>query len=311
MRRILLVIVLLLALLVVATIGGSYYMLDYSLASAADRADTASCFRRLVERHPEIKPWLDSLNSQGALRDTFVDMPTGERHHGYYVRCDSSRQMAIILHGWRNCGIDILHIGRIYEQMGYSILLPDLHAHGLSEGELIGMGWNDRLDVLHWMTLASRLFGADDVVVHGISMGAATTMCVAGEQLPQGVRSARFVEDCGYTSVWDEFHYELAEEFGLPDFPLMYATSLLCRLKDGWTFGEAAPIDKVRQCRWPMLFIHGDNDTFVPSWMVHPLYEAKPGQKSLWVTKGTIHAKSYTDYTQDYIARVRQFCSQP
>ena len=45
--------------------------------------------------------------------------------------------------------------------------------------------------------------------------------------------------------------------------------------------------------------------------MVHPLYEAKPGQKSLWVTKGTIHAKSYTDYTQDYIARVRQFCSQP
>ena len=79
--------------------------------------------------------------------------------------------------------------------MGYSILLPDLHAHGLSEGDLIGMGWNDRLDVLHWMTVASRLFGADDVMVHGISMGAATTMCVAGEQLPQGVRSARFVED--------------------------------------------------------------------------------------------------------------------
>ena len=47
------------------------------------------------------------------------------------------------------------------------------------------------------------------VVLHGVSMGAATVMMTTGEQLPENVRAA--VEDCGYTDVWEEF-YHPAEE---------------------------------------------------------------------------------------------------
>ena len=36
------------------------------------------------------------------------------------------------------------------------------------------------------------------------------------------------VEDCGYTSVWDEFSAQLKDQFGLPAFPLMNTTSALC-----------------------------------------------------------------------------------
>ena len=201
-----------------------------------------------------------------------------------------------------------MYIGRLYHQeLGYNVLMPDLHAHGLSEGEVIGMGWKERLDVLCWMRVAAGLFRSDSFVVHGVSMGAATTMNVSGEEMPEEVKEVRFVEDCGYTSVWDEFSYELKDEFGLPDFPLMYSTSLLCRLRNGWSFGEASPLRQVAKCRWPMLFIHGDNDHFVPSWMVKPLYEAKPAPKSLWVTAGTEHALSYRDYTAEYLSRLRSF----
>ena len=157
------------------------------------------------------------------------------------------------------------------------------------------------------MTVASELFGTNDFVVHGVSMGAATTMCVSGEKMPECVKNIRFIEDCGYTSVWDEFSYELKEQFGLSDFPLMYATSLLCKIKYGWSFGEAASIKQVKKCPYPMLFIHGDEDTFVPSWMVHPLYEAKQGEKELWITKGTEHAKSYGDYREEYVERIKNF----
>ena len=64
------------------------------------------------------------------------------------------------------------------------------------------------------------------MVVHGISMGGATTMMVSGEEQQPFVKC--FVEDCGYTSVWDEFSHELKSSFGLPPFPLMYTTSWLC-----------------------------------------------------------------------------------
>ena len=77
------------AVLVVATIGGSFYMIEYALAPDEERTDTAACFRQLVERNPEVKPWLDSLNQRGALRDTFIIMPTGEKHHGYFIRQES------------------------------------------------------------------------------------------------------------------------------------------------------------------------------------------------------------------------------
>lgn len=294
----------------VATIGGSFYMLSYSLAPDEQRTDTAACFRQLVEDHPEVKPWLDSLKACQALRDTFVIMPSGERHHAYFVRNGNDRRTAIVIHGWRDCAIDFFYIARIYQQLGYNVLMPDLHAHGLSEGDAIGMGWHERMDVLHWMKVVSQLFHSDNFVIHGVSMGAATTMNVSGEPMPKGIRQVRFVEDCGYTNVWDEFHYEIGEEFGLPDFPLMYTTSLLCRLRYEWSFGQNSPLEQIKKCRYPMLFIHGDRDTFVPSWMIHPLYKTKQGKKSLWITRGTMHAKSYTDYPEEYARRIRDFLNQ-
>ena len=211
-------------------------------------------------------------------------MPSGERHHAYYVRNGNGARTAIVIHGWRDCAIDFFHIARIYQQLGYNVLMPDLHAHGLSEGDAIGMGWNERHDILHWMTMVSQLFHSNNFVVHGVSMGAATAMNVSGEPMP--------------------------EEFGLPDFPLMYTTSLLCRLRYEWSFGQNSPLEQIKKCRYPMLFIHGDKDTFVPSWMVHPLYEAKQSKKLLWITKGTEHAKSYTDYPEEYARRIRNFLNQ-
>ena len=120
----------------------------------------------------------------------------------------------------------MLMIGYLYHRnLNYNILLPDLQSHGLSEGRAIQMGWKDRLDVMRWMDVANSIFGGKtEMVVHGISMGAATTMMISGEQSAPYVKC--FVEDCGYTSVWDEFKQELKSKFNLPSFPLMNATSM-------------------------------------------------------------------------------------
>lgn len=291
----------------VATVGASFYMLDYSLAPDSARRDTAFCFRELRRLHPEVTPWLDSLKAGHSLRDTFVVMPTGERHHAYYALNGSSHTAAIVIHGWRDCAIDFFDIARLYhQQQGCHILMPDLHAHGLSEGDAVGMGWHERLDILHWMEIAHSQWGVDSIIVHGVSMGAATAMNVAGETMPSWLKSIRFIEDCGYTSVWDEFGYQLRQEFGLPAFPLLYTTSLLCKLKYGWSFGEASSLNKIQHSPHPMLFIHGDSDDFVPTFMVHQLYRVKPQPKRLWITKGAQHALSYTDYPEDYARQIKK-----
>lgn len=306
-KRIILGFVAIVGIAIIAVIGGSYYMLDYSLAPDPNRADTDSCYNTLFEDYPETKPWVDSLRRIDALRDTFVVMPSGERHHALYID-NNSRHTAIVIHGWRNCGIDFLYLARIYEKLlGYSVVIPDLHAHGLSEGDAIRMGWTDRNDILHWLSI----FRTDTMVVHGVSMGGATTMMVSGEPIPVGIKDIRFIDDCGYTSVWDEFKGELKSQFALPEFPLMPATSLLCQLRYGWNFSEASALNQVKHCKWPMLFIHGDKDTFVPTWMVKELYEAKPEPKELWITDGAEHALSYKCHKSEYIRRIISFCKSP
>lgn len=307
-KRLLIVFSVALGLLLAVLIGASFYMLHFALAPNPDRFDTESHFADFRQGHPEAVAWLDSLQQAEALRDTFLVMPSGEHHHAYFISSPDSipsRRVALVLHGWRDTPIKFLHIARIYHQLlGFNVILPDLHAHGLSEGRAIGMGWKERLDVLRWMQMGYETMHCDSFVVHGISMGAATTMNVSGEPMPSFVRDIRFVEDCGYTSAWDEFAYELRQEFHLPPFPLQYATSLLCRLRYGWSFGQDSPLRQVARCPYPMLFIHGDRDDFVPSWMVNPLYEAKPGPKQLWITTDCGHNDSYARHTEEYIKAV-------
>jgi hypothetical protein len=296
-------IVIILMIIVTAIVGSGFYMLDYSLGPNPNRTDTAASFRRQFNVYPETQPWVDSLRSINALRDTFIIMPTGERHHALYV-WKGSNKTALILHGWRDSSIGLLFLARLYEhELGYNVVMPDLHAHGLSEGDIIQMGWLDRKDALHWLST----FRTDTMAVHGVSMGGATTMMLSAEDMPKGIKDIRFIDDCGYTSVWDEFTGELKNQFGLPEFPLMYTSSLLCKLRYGWSFGEASALNAVRQSPYPMLFIHGSNDTFVPTEMVYRLYEAKQPPKELWIAEGAIHAESYLKYREEYTQHVKDF----
>ncbi|MCR4700022.1 MAG: alpha/beta hydrolase, partial [Bacteroidaceae bacterium] len=242
--------------LLAAITGGSFYMLSYSLSPDKTRHNTDSCYRELFERYPETAEWIDSLKRIDALRDTFITMPTGERHHAYFVNRGCQRT-ALVIHGWRDQAIKYFFLARMYEHdLDYNVVMPDLHASGMSDGKAIGMGWNDRHDVMQWL----KAFKSDTMVVHGVSMGAATTMMMSSLPMPDGINDLRFVEDCGYTSVWEEFSGELKSQFGLPEFPLMYTTSLLCKMRYGWSFGEASAIGEVAKCKYPMLFIHGDKD---------------------------------------------------
>ena len=305
MKRIGWTIAVIMLVLLVGLTGAGFYMLDYSLSPDPTRENEDSCYQQLYENYPETAEWIDSLRRMDALRDTFLTMTSGERHHAYYVNKGCQRT-ALVIHGWRDQAIKFFYLGRMYErELGYNIVMPDLHASGKSEGEAIGMGWNDRKDVMQWL----QTFLTDTMVVHGVSMGAAAAMMLSSMQMPKGIKELRFVEDCGYTSVWDEFAGELKNQFGLPEFPLLYTTSLLCRLRYGWSFGEASALNEVAHCPYPMLFIHGEKDTFVPTEMVHRLFAAKPEPKVLWIASGADHGHSYKTHQAEYTSRIKNFCN--
>lgn len=272
-------------------------------------------YAQLFEELPAAKSWVENLRSKGALRDTFIVAQDGRKLHAVFAAADEpTDKTAVIIHGWTDSAVRMMRYGYLFQHdLGYNMFLPDLNGHGLSEGKYAQMGWLDRLDVMEWLDVANNIFAPTDslgrktadtqMVIHGTSMGAATAMCVSGE--PQKPFVKAYIEDCGYTSVLDEVSGDQHEQ-SLMQLVIPLA-SWWCGILHGWTFSEASPLKMVSKCQLPMFFIHGDSDTFVPTWMVHPLYEAKPEPKELWLAPGSEHARSYFDYREEYTQRVQNF----
>ena len=100
------------------------------------------------------------------------------------------------------------------------------------------------------------------MVLHGVSMGAATVMMTSGDPLPDYVRA--FVEDCGYASVIKQFNSNRRDSFWFIPPDVLQSASLVTKKKYGWGFWEASSVKQLAKCERPMLFIHGDADDFVP-----------------------------------------------
>ncbi|OMF37125.1 alpha/beta hydrolase [Paenibacillus sp. FSL H8-0548] len=227
---------------------------------------------------------------------------------GYYLAAHVPTTKTVILaHGYSSQGKDMGSFAQFYyEELGYNVLMPDDRGHGRSEGNYIGFGWADRKDYLLWIHKVIEVIGdSAQIVLHGISMGGATVMMVSGEDVPKQVKA--IVEDCGYTSVYDQLRYQLKRIYKLPAFPIMQTTSLLTWIKAGYHFQEASALKQLEKNKLPTLFIHGSDDSFVPTEMVWRLYEACKADKEIFIVDGAGHGMAYLVDKTSYEQKVTAF----
>lgn len=223
--------------------------------------------------------------------DVYIESFDKLKLHGYKIlNKNSTDKWVITVHGYTGKGIQMSSYAKRFYDIGYNILIPDLRGHGESEGNYIGMGWYDRLDILEWINLIIEENDNSKIILHGISMGAATVSMVSGEILPNNVKA--IIADCGYTSVWEQFSYQLKAIYSLPNFPVMNASSLVARFKAGYGLKQASALKQVRKSKTPLLFIHGDKDDFVPYRMMDELYNAANCEKEKLTVHGAGHAKA-------------------
>ena len=213
----------------------------------------------------------------------------------------------LCIHGFAGKGLNLGMAARRWHEKGYHVLLPDLRGGGDSEGDYYGMGWLDRIDMIDWIQNVVLMEDKDaKVILHGISMGAAAVMMVTGEEtLPSCVKAA--IEDCGYTSVWEEFTIQLKKVFGLPQFPVMYLVNRMAKRRAGYTFKEASSVRQLKKSKTPTLFIHGDADAFVPFFMLDEVYSAAACEKEKMIFLGAQHGESAIVDPERYWEAVHRF----
>lgn len=247
--------------------------------------------------------------SLAAAEPAEITSRDGLKLKGEILRINNeSHRWLLTVHGYMGNRRDMRSIAAYYGEKGYHVLMPDLRAHGESEGDYIGMGWLDRTDLQDWISYLLKLDPRAKIVLHGISMGGAAVMMAAGDGLPYQVKG--IVEDCGYTSVRDIFSDELKALFHLPDFPILPIASAISRLKAGYSFGEASALEQIKKCSVPVLFIHGSEDRLVHTEMAYRLYEACPAPKDLLVVEGAGHGASYVMAPDEYFQKISAFLEE-
>ncbi len=226
---------------------------------------------------------------------TYKDVFTFNKHskclHAIFYENENASDIYVIsCHGYTGIpGQNAIYIKHFYE-MGYNVLLPYLRGHGKSEHSYCTMGWLDRLDIIDWIGFILDKNPNAKIILHGVSMGAATVMMTTGEELPENVVCC--IEDCGYTSVWDEYSVQLKELYKLPSELVLSLLNPVAKLTLGFDFKEASALKQVKKSETPTLFIHGDKDTFVPFWMNYPLYQNARCEKERLIIPGAHHAAS-------------------
>lgn len=290
----------------------------YNLAIARnDKTELTEALKQSDLVKIEIPQFInDRLKKRTELADAFVQAhppeslfrrsDDGLKLHAYRFNVyPGGHRWAVPLHGYMDQGTSMFYFAAKFAQQGFNVLVPDLRGAGKSEGDYIGMGWNDRLDVVGWIQALVDSDPMAKIFIHGVSMGGATAMMTAGERLPDNVVAV--VEDCGYSSVADEFIYELRNLYSLPPFPLMQLADRAIRSRAGFSIYEASSIEQLKKAKVPVLFIHGAEDTFVPAEMVHKVFEAAPCEKELLIVEGAPHGASSVVDPERYFSTLFSF----
>lgn len=252
------------------------------------------------EQHLEFirprKAWL----AEQPCEDVYITSFDGLKLHGTVLKCGNNKNCVICFHGYTSRGLnDYGAMAKFYHEQNFNIIMIDARNHGESEGKYTGFGVLDRKDAQKWVDFAIELFGEDvNIFLHGDSMGGATVLMTSGLDLPKNVKA--IIADCAFTSAYDVFSHILKRDYHIPKFPIMNITERMTKKKAGYGYSDVSTLNEVAKTRIPILFIHGEADDFVPTWMSEKNYEACNSEKELLIVKGADHAESYYTDTALY-----------
>lgn len=225
---------------------------------------------------------------------------------GKYYECEKGAPIELMIHGYRGNARRDLSAGVIRAfKHKRNVLLVDNRGSGLSEGHVITFGVNESKDCLRWINyIVENIDKNAQIILTGISMGAATVLIVSSFELPKNVIGV--IADCGYTSTKDIVK-KVMKDLKLPSSFFYIFTKIGAKIFGKFKIDEVSPIKAMEQCKLPVIFFHGDTDNFVPYYMSEKNYEKCTTKKHLVRISNAGHGLCYIKDSETYLLELEKF----
>lgn len=254
---------------------------------------------RVVGPPPEDMP-VESLTIPSA---------SGSLLGAWYIAARDARATVILFHPIRGNRRSMLGRAKLLHQIGYSILMVDLQAHGESGGEHITAGYLERHDVSAAVDLVRNRNPSHKIGVVGWSLGGAASLLASPLEIDV------LVLESVYPTISDAVHDRVSIRLG----PLhhLFAPVLLVQLEPrlGISPSQLRPIDNIANVGCPVLVASGELDLHTTLAETERLFDAATEPKQLVIFPSATHTDllihDREKYRNDVVGFLDQYLQQP
>ncbi|MFS0781087.1 alpha/beta hydrolase [Bacillus sp. 1P06AnD] len=234
-----------------------------------------------------------------------IASPLGYRLDCLFISPHPTDKWVIFCHGITENKFNSIKYMTVFLDHGYNAILYDHRRHGGSGGQSSSYGYYEKMDLKAVVDELKKRYGQDVCFgIHGESMGAATALLYGGTIQDD---AAFYVADCPFSTFKGQVAYRLKEETPLPSWLMLPLGDAFLKWRDGYQFKDVSPLLAVRNIEHPVLFIHSEQDAYIPATMSKELFEAKPGKKQIWIAPNGGHAQSYNENPEAYKKTIASF----
>ncbi len=212
----------------------------------------------------------------------------------------------IVLHGLTDNRLGMIGYAQLLLAHGYTVLLPDARAHGVSGGELATYGLLEREDIHRWVDFLLAVAHPRCVYGMGESMGAAELL----QSLQEGTQFCAVVAESPFSTFREIAYDRMGQPFHMgpwvgriPLRPMVEIAFLRVRWKYGLYMQRVSPADAVARSHIPVLLIHGQIDRNIPVRHSRAIHGAAP-QSVLWEVPGADHCGAIAVAPREFETRL-------
>ena len=218
----------------------------------------------------------------------------------------SNGNAALALHGLADNRLGMTGYAELLLAHGYTVLLPDARAHGVSGGELATYGLLERQDIHKWVDFLAAATHPRCVYGMGESMGAAELL----QSLEEKPRFCALVAESPFSTFREIAYDRMGQPFHTGPWvgrvllrPMVEIAFLRVRWKYGLDMDQVSPEDAIARSHIPVLLIHGQIDRNIPVRHSRAIHEAAP-QTVLWEVPGADHCGAIAAAPREFETRV-------
>ena len=296
MLRVLIAILIIVGLIIFFTGEYAFYLAFTKHKKTEDEAYKYLEERRILDK---------KIYKEVQIEEVYTKSKDNLKLKGYLIeKYKNSNRYMILVHGFTANHHIHMPFVRLFINEGFNILLVDERNHGESEGKYPSYGYFEQEDINRWIEFLYDRKKTDLFLgLHGQSMGGATVlMCGSKNEKVDFI-----IDDCGYSSARRVMESELRRNkaFVALFYKLLW---IKAKLRIGFDINKVEPIEDIKNCNKPILFIHGDNDKKVPCDMAYEMYKSRNNKDDrLFIVEGAEHMWAYPLKKKEYEKVVHEF----